>query len=249
MENLDKIIGTYEESGVVRIRQFISPDQIQEIRQELDSYIKHGLPQRANANCTFEADGKTVRNLWQLEQYLDYFRALAERPKITRLVSKLVHGEPTLIAVETFNKAASVGSGVPYHQDNAYFCQSPPDVLTMWIAIDPVSVENGPVYYVEGSHKLGMLPTKPSGTAGNSIGLVEEPSIPKSKQFCCTLDPGDAAIHHCQTIHHSDPNRTDQPRLGLLLVFRGAHTQRDDTLHASYTTAVTATPPTTAQSK
>jgi hypothetical protein len=29
---------------------------------------------------------------------------------------------------------------------------------------------------------------------------------------------GDALIHHCETIHHSVPNTSDYPRLGLLLV-------------------------------
>lgn len=148
-----------------------------------------------------------------------------------------------LTGVETFSKPARVGSGVPYHQDNAYFCQTPPDMLTFWVAIDPVTVENGAVYFIKGSHKLDLLPTKPSGVTGNSIGLAEPPAAPRSEQFCAPLDPGDATIHHCEIIHHSDPNHTDQSRLGLLFVFRGSHTRTDDRLKETYSVAVTATPP------
>ncbi len=36
-------------------------------------------------------------------------------------------GAPVLAGVATFQKAARIGSGVPYHQGNAYFCQAPPD--------------------------------------------------------------------------------------------------------------------------
>jgi ectoine hydroxylase-related dioxygenase (phytanoyl-CoA dioxygenase family) len=68
--------------------------------------------------------------------------------------------------------------------------------------------------------------------------------MPKAAQFCATLNPGDATIHHCQIIHHSDPNTTDQSRLGLLLVFRGAHTRQVDRLLSNYKEAVSATPPT-----
>jgi ectoine hydroxylase-related dioxygenase (phytanoyl-CoA dioxygenase family) len=89
-----------------------------------------------------------------------------------------------LVGVETFNKPARVGSGVPYHQDNAYFCQTPPDMLTIWIAMDAVTMANGPVYYVRGSQKTGMLPTKLSGVKGNSIGLAEAPAVPLEEQFC-----------------------------------------------------------------
>jgi ectoine hydroxylase-related dioxygenase (phytanoyl-CoA dioxygenase family) len=102
---------------------------------------------------------------------------------------------------------------------------------------------NGPVYFVKGSHLLGMLPTKPSGVRGNSIGLAEPSSVPLEEQFCGLLEPGDATIHHCQTIHHSAPNTTNQSRLGLLFVFRGSHTRIDPTLRATYLAAATATPP------
>jgi ectoine hydroxylase-related dioxygenase (phytanoyl-CoA dioxygenase family) len=57
------------------------------------------------------------------------------------------------------------------------------------------------------------------------------------------LAPGDATIHHCETIHHSAPNTTEHSRLGLLLVYRGSHTQTDPALKAAYTVAATATPP------
>lgn len=244
----DAIVREYNEKGIVRIPQFFSPTQVQEIRDEIDRYICEDLDSQPLAACTREADGKTVRNLWRLEQHSDYFKAMAEQPEFLDLIATLVNGEPILIAIETFNKPARIGSGVPYHQDNAYFCLNPPDALTLWIAIDQVTVENGAIYFVEGSHKLGMLPTKKSGVAGNSIGMAEIPSVPKEEQFCATLNPGDATIHHCQTIHHSDPNTTDRSRLGLLVVFRGAHTKPVERLLATYKEAVAATPPTRATS-
>jgi ectoine hydroxylase-related dioxygenase (phytanoyl-CoA dioxygenase family) len=150
---------------------------------------------------------------------------------------------PVLAAVETFNKPARVGSGVPYHQDNAYFCRTPPDMLTVWIAIDAVTQANGPVFFVKGSHRGGVQPTKPSGVRGNSIGMAEPCTSPLTDQFCGLLNPGDATIHHCNTIHHSAPNTTDHSRLGLLLVYRGEHTQTDPNLKASYTVALSQTPP------
>jgi ectoine hydroxylase-related dioxygenase (phytanoyl-CoA dioxygenase family) len=227
----------YERDGVIRIRRFFDSKLITEIRGQIERYTREVLPLQEMPDCTLEADGSTIRNLWRLEQHSDYFRRLAGRQDIRQVVRKLVRGDPVLVGVETFNKPANVGSSVPYHQDNAYFCQSPPDVVTVWIAIDPVTVENGAVYYLKGSHRLGILPTKPSGTAGNSIGLAKPPEIPKPAQFCCTLSPGDLAIHHCLTIHHSESNRSDQSRLGLLLVYRGAHTRPDLALKETYMAA------------
>jgi ectoine hydroxylase-related dioxygenase (phytanoyl-CoA dioxygenase family) len=244
MTDHNQTVREYRDKGVVRIREFLSSTEVNEIRGEIDRYIRDDLALLPASASTREADGKTVRNLWRLEQHCPYFQKMAQRPEMRKLIAELVNGEPVLIAIETFNKPARVGSGVPYHQDNAYFCLDPPDALTLWIAIDDVTVENGAVYFVEESHKNGMLPTKKSGVAGNSIGMAESPSLPKEEQFCATLKAGDATIHHCQTIHHSDPNKTDRSRLGLLFVFRGDHAKPIDRLLSSYQEAVTATPPT-----
>ncbi len=243
MVDREQITENYQRDGVVRLRKLVPEELVEEIRTELVRYIRHDLGTKPADARTLEADGITIRNLWRLEQHNDFFHKLGERSEIVELISVLVQGEAILSGVETFNKPALLGSGVPAHQDNAYFCQSPPDMLTVWIAIDSVTVDNGVVYFVKGSHREGTLPTKQSGVTGNSIGLAEEPAVPKSEHFCATLDPGDATIHHCNVIHYSGPNNTEHARLGLVLVYRGSHTRTDPGLHATYTEAVLITPP------
>lgn len=69
----------------------------------------------------------------------------------------------------------------------------------------------------------------------DSIGLAA--GFDKGDSFVGTLAPGDALIHHCETIHFSSPNKTDQPRCGLLMVFRGSHTAAGPALQAAYAAA------------
>jgi phytanoyl-CoA hydroxylase len=245
MNDLDPntILADYERDGVALVRGFLSAEDVRAIRAELDRYIREDLASKSADARTYEADETTVRNLWRLEVHNEFFRDFAARRDLRDLIAGLVKGEPVLAGVETFNKPARIGSGVPPHQDNAYFCQTPPDMLTVWIAIDPVTEANGPVTYVKGSHRLGPLPTKPSGVRGNSIGLAGMPDVSEDDLLVALLEPGDATIHHCDTIHYSAPNTTDHPRLGFLLVFRGSHTETDPKLKAAYTAAVTLTPP------
>ncbi len=238
-----ELLKDYERDGVVAVRGFLSAVEVARIRAEIRRYIRDDLDSKPADAATREADGTTIRNLWRLEQHNPQLLEIAEQPTIRDLIARLVNGKPVLEGIETFNKPARVGSGVPYHQDNAYFCQTPPDMLTLWIAIDPVTESNGPIYFVKGSHLGGVLPTKPSGVRGNSIGMAEPSSVPLQEQYGGLLNPGDATIHHCNTIHHSAPNTTDQSRLGLLLVFRGAHTELDPKLQATYAVASRLTPP------
>jgi ectoine hydroxylase-related dioxygenase (phytanoyl-CoA dioxygenase family) len=232
-----ELVAQYERDGCVRVRGFFDTDTLAIVRRELARYVREIAPGLPAGDRTFEADGTTVRNLWRMDQHDAFFETLARREEILSLVRELVHGEPVLMAVETFNKPARVGSGVPPHQDNAYFCQSPPDVLTIWIAIDAATEANGPIFYLNGSHRSGTLPHRPSGVAGNSMGLAKMPPHAEGDVFRGTLDPGDALIHHCETIHWSARNQTEQPRCGLLMVFRAAHTAHDPTLKQAYDAA------------
>jgi phytanoyl-CoA hydroxylase len=229
-----ELISHFERDGCARVRGFFDPSALSELRRELARYVREVAPNVPPGDRTFEADGTTFRNLWRMEQHDPFFAALPHHAPIPDLVKPLVHGVPVLMGVETFNKPARIGSGVPPHQDNAYFCQSPPDVLTIWIAMDAATEANGPVCYLKASHRAGMQPHRASGVRGNSIGLTKVPPHEESDVFRGTLEPGDALVHHCQTIHWSLANRTDQPRCGLLMVFRGAHTTHDAELKRVY---------------
>jgi ectoine hydroxylase-related dioxygenase (phytanoyl-CoA dioxygenase family) len=229
-------VSDYERDGCIRVRGFLDATLLADVRRLLDRYVRDIVPTLPPGDRTLEADGVTVRNLWRMEQHDPFFADLARRSAESELIAKLVRGKPVLMGVETFNKPARVGSGVPPHQDNAYFCQSPPDVLTIWIALDAATDANGPIFYLKGSHRE-MHPHRPSGVAGNSMGLAKMPPHSDADVFRGTLEPGDALVHHCQTIHWSRPNKTDRPRCGLLMVFRAAHTQPDLALKRAYDAA------------
>ena len=233
---LPDAVNDYERDGCIRVRGFLDAALLQDVRRRLDHYMREIAPVVPEGDRTFEPDGVTVRNLWRMEQHDPYFADFAKRPPVIEPVTKLVHGEPVLMAVETFNKPARVGSGVPPHQDNAYFCRTPPDVLTIWIAMDAATEANGPIFYLKGSQRQ-MHAHRPSGVAGNSMGLAKMPQHADADVFRGMLEAGDALIHHCQTIHWSAPNKTDHARCGLLMVFRGAHTVHDPELKAAYDAA------------
>ncbi|NUQ64362.1 MAG: phytanoyl-CoA dioxygenase family protein [Pirellulales bacterium] len=239
--DIEPLVNEYRRDGVVRIRELFRREEVEEIRRQLDRYIREVMPTVPETDRVLEADGRAVRNLWRLAEHDPWFAEIGRRPEILELVARLVNGEPVLKGVETFNKPARVGSAVPYHQDNAYFCQTPPDMLTVWIAIDPATEENGAVYYRKGSHHV-LLPHKPSGVKGNSMALADPPQPDPAAEFLGALEPGDALVHHSQTIHRSEPNRSGRSRLALLLVYHGSHTQTDPHLKEMYDRALAQVP-------
>ena len=230
--NRAEIVQRYREQGFVHIPQFYSKDQLAQLRAAVERYNREVVPGVPENDVVFEADGRAIRNCWRMQQHDPFFAELPAEERLQALITDLVNGTPLCMGVETFNKPAKVGSGVPPHQDNAYFCQDPPDVLTVWVALDEVTPDNGAVQYLGGSHQSGLREHVPSGVKGNSFGLAQP--VDESEASTALLKAGDVLIHHCQTIHFSAPNVSDFPRLGLLMVFRGSHTQDSPEMKAAY---------------
>jgi phytanoyl-CoA hydroxylase len=230
----EDLVKRYREDGVVVLKGFFTSEGLAAVRRELARYSKEIAPKLEGTEVFYEKDGVAVRNLWRMETHDAWFREANGQITVLPFLKELLNGEPVSDGVETFSKPARVGSAVPPHQDNAYFALKPGDALTVWVAIDAVTKENGPVNYVKGSHKAGVMPHRASGVIGNSIGLSEEVDRKSPDLITPLLEPGDAMIHHCETVHFSEPNVSENPRLGFLAVYHGAHTVHDSTLKARY---------------
>ena len=108
--DLDELVTNYERDGVIRVRHLFNDIQLSEMRAAIERYATEVLPSVPTGDRTYEVDGVSVRNLWRMEQHDEYFLKLANEPGITNLVSRLVHGKPILLGVETFNKPALTGA-------------------------------------------------------------------------------------------------------------------------------------------
>jgi ectoine hydroxylase-related dioxygenase (phytanoyl-CoA dioxygenase family) len=240
MLNYDELAREFDERGFLLIDEFFSPQKVAEIERELQRFIAAIDPKQTPGVILYEpnTDGK-VRNLFAMEKHDAYFAELAKSPAVGKLAATIFDDDPVLIGVELFGKPARVGTEVPYHQDNAYFNLAPDDALTIWVALADSTVENGCVRYVEGSHKFGNLPHRASGVKGNSMGLVEMPAG-AGPEICGVVRRGGAIVHHCNTIHRSEPNRSDRDRPGLLFVFKAARCQMDKARLANYNAVLAA---------
>jgi ectoine hydroxylase-related dioxygenase (phytanoyl-CoA dioxygenase family) len=227
----------YDRDGFVKMDGLVSAADLDEINRELDRYIREVAPTLPANDIVWEKeplpDGtRGIRNLWRMADHSPFFHRFATSQRLMALAEAMFNGKtPTMVQVETFSKPARVGSAVPHHQDNAYFCLTPPDCYTLWIALDASTVENGCVWFARGSHRAAISHGA-SGVTGNSmmaidglVGLDEVPAI---------LAPGDATAHHCMTIHRSEPNRSEHPRRGLVIVYKASDCRLDPEAEARY---------------
>jgi ectoine hydroxylase-related dioxygenase (phytanoyl-CoA dioxygenase family) len=102
------------------------------------------------------------------------------------------------------------------------------------LALDTVTVDSGAIVCLRGSHVLPVLPHRPSGVLGASLGLVEPPDTTRFPEVVLRLDPGDAALHHTLVIHRTGPNRTAGRRRQLGFAYHAEHARRDESAAERY---------------
>jgi phytanoyl-CoA hydroxylase len=141
------------------------------------------------------------------------FRQFILSPKLLQLVESLLGHSPLLMSDVILFKPPRHGTAKPYHQDNFYFRLSPADeVVTSWIALDDVDLENGCMRYIDGSHRGAILPHYPIPGEEEYNSAPRQEAIDLSKESAALVRKGGVVFHHCQTLHTSHRNTSNRWR-------------------------------------
>jgi phytanoyl-CoA hydroxylase len=230
----------FDRDGFVVVRDFLSAEELSELRSELDRYILEVVPTLPTTHAFFD-DPARPETLKQLQNMGGdpYFEAYRKNPRWIQLASELLGEDCDVREPEWFNKPPGTEHATPPHQDNYYFCLRPPSVVTLWLALDPVDTENGCLRYVPGSHKKEIRNHSATKVLGFSQGIVDYSDDDRAQEMTIQLAPGDLVAHHGKTIHRAEANQSEaRQRRAFAMVIRGVSCQRDDAAYAQYEAAL-----------
>ena len=230
----------FDRDGFVVVREFLSGEDLGELQRELDRYIAQVVPTLPDAHA-FYHDRNDPGSLKQLQHMGcdPFFETYRLHPRWRQLAATLLGEAADAQEPEWFNKPPGCDHPTPPHQDNYYFCLDPPNVVTLWLALDDVDEDNGCLRFVAGSHQRGIRPHGRTEVLGFSQGITDYGPGDQNAERAVHLRVGDLAAHHGNTIHRADPNRTlERHRRAFALVFRGESCRRDEAAFASYELAL-----------
>eukprot|EP01063_Lacrimia_lanifica_P041269 TRINITY_DN9590_c0_g1_i1.p1 TRINITY_DN9590_c0_g1~~TRINITY_DN9590_c0_g1_i1.p1 ORF type:complete len:312 (+),score=95.14 TRINITY_DN9590_c0_g1_i1:120-1055(+) len=160
------------------------------------------------------------------------FREVVTSPALGAAVAKLAGWESGARVAQDQVWAKPPGSApLVFHRDSPYFFFAPADVVTVWIALDDMEEELGPLEYVAGSHRWGdtrngaanVFFSRTRGamdlvhSAAAAEGLAPEDLRVASMRG---LAAGGLSIHDGRTWHGSGANRSaTRPRRGVGIHF------------------------------
>lgn len=163
--------------------------------------------------------------------------AFAMADEVLDLVEPLLGPDITLFSTHFICKPKGDGRRVPWHEDSAYWRKllDPMEVVTVWLAIDPSTVENGCMHVIPRTHNTGKkgfsdyedVDTRESVFATEIVRQQrrDELAVP------CELQANQCSLHDARLMHGSPPNRSDKRRCGWTLRFISAATKLSPEYH------------------
>lgn len=117
---------------------------------------------------------------------------------------------------------------VSWHQDLNYWGLDTDDLITVWLALSPATVESGCMSVLPGSHKGEFMPHEDLYRDDNMLTRGQEISVEvdESKTVAMPLRPGQVSLHNGRLAHASSPNRSDDRRIGISFHYMPTRTRQ-----------------------
>ena len=195
METLDKILSDYE------------------ARMRADLVAAGGVSSISRADeITFNS---------HIAEQDEKVREFVKRPEIVAIINAFLGPDSDLYWNQTVYKHPEGERIFPWHQDDAYTPVTPAPYLTLWLAINDATPENGCVSVLPGSHRDGLRPHEQS-----SIGLVGYPADAEDQGVLAPVEAGSIVVFWSLTLHKSGANRSKGIRKAYVIQYAKPNLRR-----------------------
>ena len=212
----------FEENGYLVLHGIVDEDEIEWMREAYDRIFaaKAGRDvgdQFDLAGTDEEGADAKLPQILSPSKYAPELLNGRFRERVLHVAQALLGADAELGGDHAILKPAQTGAATPWHQDEAYWDPSfDYRAFSAWIPLQDVTVENGCMWFVPGSHKLDVLPHHSIGHDPRVHGLEVE-SADTSAAVACPIPAGSATFHLSRTLHYTGPNLSDAPRRAYIL--------------------------------
>ena len=199
----------YERNGIVFPVNVFTANDVSIFRSELEAIAK---------NC---GEG-SLKRFDGLHLFFDWTYRLITSDALLNVVEGLLGGDILIDGTLVFYKPPQDSSYVSWHQDSVYSGWHLTPSTSAWIAITASNRVNGCMRVIPGSHKQGLLVHDNVRDDPNLLNIRGERikmAVDESKAVDVILQPGEMSLHQSNLVHGSNPNNSDEPRIGFIVRF------------------------------
>lgn len=205
-EHAESIPATYDRDGFVLPIDVVSAAEAKEIRADLEA-----------AESELASDPEKLRLLYSYpDRLLPSFDRLIRNGALIAAASAVLGPDLMVWSAGLFIKEAKSTKIVSWHQDLTYWGLDDAEETTCWFAVSPANLQSGCMKFVPGSHKQAIVQHVDTYSDNNLLSRGQEIAVAVNEDdaIAAELQPGQASMHHGLLFHASDPNFSDDRRIG-----------------------------------
>lgn len=216
---------SFHKNGYLHLGRVLTDDEVGALKQRADDLAMGTVvnpdvqmqmdtggayEQLPAAVSHFEEGTRLYRKIQGLENDA-LFLSLIRKPVCLEVCAEMYgrHASISIFRAMIMNKPAGQGTVLPWHQDggNVWALDRDP-LVTIWVALDDATTQNGCMDCIPGSHRLGLLSLFGSTASDENVQL----HCPPEKVQSLEVKSGHAILLHNWLIHRSGINSSPVPR-------------------------------------
>ena len=205
-------IAFFRKEGFIRLQDVFSPDLLLELRCELVTLLAQHIGT--------ELDGGVRERFLSLDMvWLDnaLVRAFVLSPRVGKLAADLLGvGSVRLYHDNVLSKEPGCGR-TPWHYDDHHFPIATDDVVTVWIPVQPIPREMGPLAFARSVESYRLIESLVFDTTSTRYDreITERFADAGVVVDDGPFDLGEISFHHNLSVHTAGPNDTARSRVVL----------------------------------
>jgi len=217
----EKQVAFYRKEGYIGVEGVLNAAETEELGRVTDEFVERSR-QVSEHDDIFDlepghsAEQPRLRRIKNPAAHHPAYDRALRHPGILGIVAQLIGPAIRCNGQKLNLKSAEFGSPVEWHQDWAFYPHTNDDLLAVGIALDDMTLENGCLLVIPGSHQGPILDHH---QGGRFVGAVTQEGFDDGAAAPVQLRAGGISIHHARLLHGSLPNTSARPRRLLLFQY------------------------------
>ena len=222
-------VNQFQEDGFLVIENFLDASELQEWRQAVDQAVKerNGLKIPGKEIRMEDEDGSNkemdyyanvfdqLLNLWQTNERV---KQIMLDKRLGEMAAKLAGVDGIRIWHDQALIKRPWANPTSWHLDTPFWSFSDKRALSIWVALDDATQDNGCLYFIPQSHKQTTF-ENPGITKNMNAVFQFYPQLAKSKSVCAAMKAGSASFHNGLCIHGAAANMTSGFRRAMTCAY------------------------------
>jgi ectoine hydroxylase len=214
-------IANFERDGYLFFPAHFRPEEIKVLSDEVPALYAQRRPENVR-----EKQGDVVRTNFAAHLYSEPFARLARHPRIVEPIVQLFDEPVYMHQFKINGKMAFDGDVWQWHQDYGTWKNDDempePRAMNVAIFLDEVNEFNGPLMFIPGSHKLGVIDAEhDTSTTSYPLWTIDHATIAKLVARGGIVAPkgpsGSMILFHSCLVHASTSNLSPWNRISVYL--------------------------------